>query len=84
MSTDAGTFFVSVGPTRVRVRTVGDGPPLVLLMGIGGNLSMWDPLVARLPGRTHAAGATAKRPASSAPMSGVTSALRSSQVDQAA
>lgn len=41
-----------VGPTRVRVRAVGEGPPLLLLMGIGGNLDMWEPLVDRLPGRT--------------------------------
>jgi pimeloyl-ACP methyl ester carboxylesterase len=50
MSTDR-TFFAHVGPTRVRVRTVGDGPALLLLMGIGGNLDMWDPLAQRLPGR---------------------------------
>ncbi len=47
----AETTFVNVGPTRVRVRVTGEGPPLLLIMGIGGNLDMWDPLVARLPGR---------------------------------
>jgi pimeloyl-ACP methyl ester carboxylesterase len=47
----AGTRFVHVGPTRVRIRTVGDGPPLLMIMGIGGNLDMWEPLVAQLPGR---------------------------------
>ena len=45
------TFFVRVGPTRVRVRTRGSGPPLLLIMGIGGNLDMWDPLLPHLPGR---------------------------------
>jgi len=48
---EAETTFVNVGPTRVRVRVTGEGPPLLLIMGIGGNLDMWDPLVARLPGR---------------------------------
>jgi poly(3-hydroxyalkanoate) depolymerase len=47
----AKTFFVKVGPTRVRVRTVGAGPPLLLIMGIGGNLDMWTPLAERLAGR---------------------------------
>jgi poly(3-hydroxyalkanoate) depolymerase len=45
------TFFVKVGPTRVRVRTVGEGPPLLMIMGIGGNLDMWSPLADRLLGR---------------------------------
>jgi pimeloyl-ACP methyl ester carboxylesterase len=49
--TASGTSFVRVGPTRVRVRITGQGPPLLLIMGIGGNLGMWDPLVAHLPGR---------------------------------
>ncbi len=45
------TFFVNVGPTRIRVRTAGDGPPLLLVMGIGGNLDMWQPLAGSLHGR---------------------------------
>jgi pimeloyl-ACP methyl ester carboxylesterase len=45
------TSFVRVGPTRVRVRTSGDGPPLLLVMGIGGNLDMWGPLLPHLQGR---------------------------------
>lgn len=45
------TSVVKVGPTRVRVRTAGEGPPLLLLMGIGGNLDMWQPLEGHLPGR---------------------------------
>jgi pimeloyl-ACP methyl ester carboxylesterase len=52
MSRSEGTTsFVRVGPTRVRVRTHGSGPPLLMIMGIGGNLDMWDPLVPHLPGR---------------------------------
>jgi poly(3-hydroxyalkanoate) depolymerase len=30
---------------------VGEGPPLLLLMGIGGNLEMWGPLAGQLTGR---------------------------------
>ncbi|MHB8690828.1 MAG: alpha/beta fold hydrolase [Solirubrobacteraceae bacterium] len=37
--------------TRLRIATTGDGPPLLLLMGIGGNLEMWKPLARQLPGR---------------------------------
>lgn len=40
-----------VGPTRVRVRTSGSGQPLLMIMGIGGNLDMWAPLARRLTGR---------------------------------
>ena len=50
-ATKPETSFVMVGPTRVRVRTVGTGPPLLMIMGIGGNLDMWSPLAARLSGR---------------------------------
>ncbi|MCW2528139.1 MAG: alpha/beta fold hydrolase [Pseudonocardiales bacterium] len=46
-----GISYLRVGPTKVRVRTVGEGPPLLLIMGIGGNLRMWEPLVEQLPGR---------------------------------
>lgn len=46
-----GTFVVRVGPTRVRVRKSGSGPPLLLCMGIGANLEMWEPLLPHLPGR---------------------------------
>lgn len=42
------TTFVRIGATRVRVRTAGEGPPLLMLMGIGGNLGMWRPLVPHL------------------------------------
>ena len=43
--------FVHLGPIRVRVRVTGDGPPLLMIMGIGGNLDMWEPLTALLPDR---------------------------------
>jgi pimeloyl-ACP methyl ester carboxylesterase len=43
--------YVRVGPTRVRVRTVGEGSPLLLLMGLGGNLDMWSPLARTFRGR---------------------------------
>jgi len=45
------TSFVHVGLTRVRIRIVGEGKPLLMIMGIGGNLDMWEPLAGRLPGR---------------------------------
>jgi pimeloyl-ACP methyl ester carboxylesterase len=47
-----GISYVRVGPTRIRVRTVGEGPPLLMIMGIGGNLRMWEPVVEHLTGRT--------------------------------
>lgn len=34
---------------RLRVRVHGSGPPLLLIMGIGGNIEMWQPLVDELP-----------------------------------
>jgi pimeloyl-ACP methyl ester carboxylesterase len=48
--TNAPTI-VKLGPTRVRVHVVGDGEPLLLLNGIGGNIEMWAPLVRELHGR---------------------------------
>jgi pimeloyl-ACP methyl ester carboxylesterase len=35
----------------MRVATLGEGPVLLLLNGIGGNMEMWEPVVRRLPGR---------------------------------
>jgi poly(3-hydroxyoctanoate) depolymerase len=35
---------VVVGGLRLRVDVRGNGPPLLLLMGIGGHLNMWEPL----------------------------------------
>jgi pimeloyl-ACP methyl ester carboxylesterase len=42
---------VGFGLSQVRVRIEGVGPPLLLLMGIGGHLDMWQPLTEYLPGR---------------------------------
>jgi pimeloyl-ACP methyl ester carboxylesterase len=51
MNNAARTFHVRVGETRVRVRELGAGPPLLMIAGIGGNLDMWAPLIPELPGR---------------------------------
>jgi pimeloyl-ACP methyl ester carboxylesterase len=40
-----------VGSATHRVATWGQGPPLLLLNGIGGNIEMWEALALRLPGR---------------------------------
>lgn len=42
---------VNVGGTVLRVGTSGDGPPLLLVNGIGGNLEMWGPLAQHLATR---------------------------------
>ena len=42
---------VRVGQHRVRTRIVGDGPPLLLINGIGANIEMWQPLADQLPNR---------------------------------
>lgn len=44
-------FFVEVSGIRIRVRVAGSGPPLLLLMGIGANMEMWQPLVSQLGDR---------------------------------
>jgi poly(3-hydroxyalkanoate) depolymerase len=36
--------FVRVDGSVVRVSIRGQGPPLLLIMGLGGNIEMWDPL----------------------------------------
>jgi pyruvate dehydrogenase E2 component (dihydrolipoamide acetyltransferase) len=47
----AGETWIETGPHRVHVLTVGDGPPLVLLHGLGGSLMTWqgvaDPMSVR-------------------------------------
>lgn len=53
---DASTWhpperLLRVGAATHRVATWGQGPPLLLLNGIGGNIEMWEPLALRLPGR---------------------------------
>jgi pyruvate dehydrogenase E2 component (dihydrolipoamide acetyltransferase) len=37
----AGETWIEAGPHRIHVLTVGDGPPLVLLHGLGGSLMTW-------------------------------------------
>jgi len=43
--------FVETAGTPVRVHTVGTGPPLLLMAGIGGNIEIWAPLIRVLTGR---------------------------------
>ena len=43
--------FVRVDGHLVRVSTTGEGRPLLLIMGLGGNIEMWDPLERALTGR---------------------------------
>jgi poly(3-hydroxyoctanoate) depolymerase len=45
------TRYVTFGSARVRVRMEGMGAPLLLLMGLGGHLDMWQPLAEKLHGR---------------------------------
>ncbi|MDQ6792759.1 MAG: alpha/beta fold hydrolase [Candidatus Dormibacteraeota bacterium] len=47
----AATRFVTVEGIRLRVRIEGSGEPLLLVMGIGGNIEMWAPLIGALKGR---------------------------------
>lgn len=50
MST-ATSEFVSVDGTLLRVSVRGSGPPLLLVMGLGGSIELWDPFVHALRGR---------------------------------
>lgn len=45
------TTRVRVGQHRIRVSISGEGPPLLLINGIGGNIEMWRPLVEAMPNR---------------------------------
>jgi poly(3-hydroxyoctanoate) depolymerase len=45
------TFSVTVGGSRLRVASRGDGPPVLLVNGVGANLGIWGPLARRLHGR---------------------------------
>ena len=45
------TRFVVVDGMRLRVRIEGSGDPLLLVMGLGGNVEMWGPLVEAMDGR---------------------------------
>jgi poly(3-hydroxyoctanoate) depolymerase len=43
--------FVTVDGLRLRVRIRGSGPPLLLVMGLGGSIELWDPFVDAIEGR---------------------------------
>jgi poly(3-hydroxyalkanoate) depolymerase len=43
--------FVHVDGLELRVAVEGEGPPLLLINGIGANIEMWAPFVAQLTGR---------------------------------
>ena len=45
------TQRVRVGQHRVRVRIVGEGPPLLLINGIGANIEMWEPFLEHMTNR---------------------------------
>jgi len=45
-----GAHIVTVDGLRLRVTVRGSGQPLLLVMGIGGSIEMWQPLVDALPG----------------------------------
>jgi pimeloyl-ACP methyl ester carboxylesterase len=49
--TGTGTRRVDVAGTSVRVSIEGEGPPLLMMAGIGGNIEMWRPLTPLLKGR---------------------------------
>jgi poly(3-hydroxyoctanoate) depolymerase len=42
--------FVAAGGVRIRVSVEGDGPPLLMINGLGSNIEMWRPLRSRLDG----------------------------------
>jgi len=48
---DGTERWLQVGGATVRVLTWGEGPPLLLLNGIGANAEMWQPVLDRIPGR---------------------------------
>ena len=63
--------FVEVSGLRLRVGRHGEGPPLLLITGIGANLDMWAPLERLLPGRELVGVRRARRrplPAAHAPV----------------
>jgi poly(3-hydroxyoctanoate) depolymerase len=43
--------FVTVQGLRIRVQVTGAGPPLLLVMGLGGSIELWDPFVEAIEGR---------------------------------
>jgi pimeloyl-ACP methyl ester carboxylesterase len=42
--------YVHTNGFRLRVMEAGDGPPILLIMGLGGSIETWNPLRRRLPG----------------------------------
>jgi pimeloyl-ACP methyl ester carboxylesterase len=50
MTDDARTATASVGRAQVRYRSAGSGDPILLLMGIGASLEVWDPFSDHLLG----------------------------------
>ena len=42
---------IRVGQHRIRFSVNGDGPPLLLINGIGANIEMWRPLIEAMPNR---------------------------------
>lgn len=51
MGPGARESVVRVGDIALRVARVGEGPPLLLINGLGASIEMWRPLVRALPGR---------------------------------
>jgi poly(3-hydroxyoctanoate) depolymerase len=45
------TYDITVRGTRLRVASRGQGEPILLVNGVGANLSIWGPLARRLEGR---------------------------------
>jgi pimeloyl-ACP methyl ester carboxylesterase len=41
---DGAVSYIGIGRERLRVRVTGAGHPVLLVMGLGGNLEMWTPL----------------------------------------
>jgi pimeloyl-ACP methyl ester carboxylesterase len=44
-------FDITLRGTRIRVATRGEGDPIMLVNGVGANLSIWGPLARRLASR---------------------------------
>jgi poly(3-hydroxyoctanoate) depolymerase len=43
--------YVQLGSFRIRVRRSGEGPPLLLISGLGAAIEMWEPVTTRFRGR---------------------------------